>query len=288
MKKIIRFGVLLGLLAGTVSLLPRAIAQDSPGPATELMESIDAGVEADGRPQMPVPPMFMPGVPPELGMAMAARMGMPLPGMMPGMTMPGMPGMDGPPGMPGMEGPPGMGMPPMPPGMPEGDLLSLHSGADMMMLRAAVHSSFTDDQLEKMHQAKTDFLDKAGPKMVELASQERALHDLLTQTEFDKGKAQSIQSKINGLRSDISSLKLDQQVALVNCLSAEQRKELRHSYLKHADFGMGGMHGGGRWGHHGCGAGGGGHHGHGEGHHEHGDGHHEHGEGHHDSSSEKG
>lgn len=155
----------------------------------------------------------------------------------------------------------------------EGDNIAFHGGGDMMMLRAGVHSDFSDEQLEQMYKSKNDFLDKAGPKMVELKSQERALHDLLTQPDFDKSKAMSLQSKINSIHNDLSNLKLEQRISMLNTLTAEQRKELRKSYIKMMDFGPMMMHGKMRhhgWGHKGgggaCGPGGpggpGGHHGH--------------------------
>lgn len=264
MKKISRFAVLVGLTAGVIGLLP-AMAQDAPGIATEMMDGVDNAMQSDGPPQPPFPPM----------MPMAQ-----MPPMHP-MMMPG--------GMP--EGPLQGGAEMM--GLPD-DVMAMHGG-DIGMLRMGVHSSFSDDQMEKMYRLKSDFLDKAGPKMAELKSQERALHDLMTQPEFEKGKAQSIQSKINGLKDDLANLRLDQQIGLLNCLTADQRKELRRSYVKHVDFGMmggmGGMHGmhgmRGMRGHGGCASGGwggphgrGGHHGDGgEGHHGHGgEGHHEHSE----------
>jgi Spy/CpxP family protein refolding chaperone len=138
----------------------------------------------------------------------------------------------------------------------------------------------TDDQLEKIYAVKSEFLDKCGHKMVDLHSHERALHDLLTQPDFDKSKAMSIQSKINGLRDELANLKLEEHMNMLNCLTAEQRKELRRNYVKHMDFGMmmmgpdpgmhpgmrGGMHGGMRGEHRGHGGPGWGE---GERHHEH-------------------
>ncbi len=221
MKKLNRFGVLLGLLAGAgiVSFVPLSQAQeaDEPGPATEVMESLDLSLN----------PPSPPGIP-EFNMPLGGPDGGPSfgPMSMPG-PMPGMPGPD-----------------------PE-DMLAFHGGGDVMMLRAGVQSSFSDDQLEKMYKAKTDFMDKAGPKMAELKSQERALRDLLTQPEFEKSKAMSLQSKINGLKDELANLKLEQRISLLNTLTAEQRKELRRSYVKCMDFGMMGMRMRGRMGHHG-------------------------------------
>ncbi|MBX9687360.1 MAG: periplasmic heavy metal sensor [Candidatus Obscuribacterales bacterium] len=232
MKKIARFGVVFGLLAGAgaASFVPAVNAQDAePGPASELMESFDISIQGNAG-GAPPPPMI---------------------GFGP-MSFP----------------PPGLGedAPPPPPleamGAPDPDeMMARGGGSDMMMLRAGVQSSFSDDQLEKMYKIKTDFMDKAGPKGMELKSQERALRDLLTQPEFDKSKAQALQGKINTLRDDLANLKLEQRMDLLNTLTSEQRKELRRSYVKFMDFGPGpGMmkmrHGhGSRFGHHGGGPG---------------------------------
>lgn len=244
MKKISRFGVLLGIVSGaTVFVLPAVVAQDGPpGPATEIMEGVDANL--GGPPHHPMPLAAMPGT----GDMMP-------PGIMPG--MPGMPPM--PPGMP--PGPPLQGQAAMDGPDLEG-MLAMHADADLMMLRAAVHGQFTDDQLEKIFQVKSKFMDTVGPKMAELGATRRALYDQLTQAETDKGKLQSLQGKINALHADIANARLDQQIGLLGVLSSEQRKDLRRGFLKMEDFGMGGMMGGmkhhwrghgGSAGHGGCG-----------------------------------
>jgi Spy/CpxP family protein refolding chaperone len=154
------------------------------------------------------------------------------------------------------------------------DLMAMHPNADVMMLRAAVHGQFTDEQLEKVFQVKSKFMDAVGPKMAELKSAQRALYDQLTQPEMDKGKVQALQGKINSLHADMANARLDQQIGLLGVLTPEQRKDLRRGFLKMEDFGMGGMKGGMHhgWRGGGCGphGGGGGHHGehHGGSHHE--------------------
>lgn len=234
MKRQNRLAVLLAGLFASTGFIGVA-AQEEPGPATEVMESFDISINEPGA--APFPPSSFPT--PSSGFPGPMMMGMPPPGFQP---------------MEGMEPPDELGAPE--------DLLALRPGSDLMMIRAGVQSSFTDEQLEKMYKAKMDFMDKAGPKMAELKSQERSLRDLLTQPEFDKSKAQSIQGKINGLKADLANLQLDQRISFLSCLSPEQHKELRRSYIKHADFGGMGMmmmrkfHG--RMGKHHRGAGGGG------------------------------
>lgn len=235
MKKFNRFGVLIGLLAGAgiVSVIPTVLAQDlPPGPETVIMEDVDATLDNDGPNRIPLPPM-----------AAAPLQGPPDFGPPGGFGPPG--AGFGPPGF-GPGGPGGPGGPPLHgaasiEGPPPDELMALHGGGELMMLRAAVHGEFTDDQLEKFYKLKTEFEDKAGPKMVEMKSAQRALHDMLTQPEFDRSKALSLQGKINALQADLATMKLERQMGYVNALTAEQRKELRRSFLKVSDFGMGGM-----------------------------------------------
>lgn len=208
MKKMSRYGIVLGLMAGAGMLMP-AFTQEGPppGPETELMESVDIAIE-NGPPPFP----GMPG----MGGEMAAG-GMPMPFNIP---------------LP----PPDAG------GGPEDVLAFHHGGSDVMLLKSLTDTSFSDEQLEKMYQIKSDFQDKSGPKFVEMMSLERNLRDLLTQTEFDKSKAQSLQNKINSAKADLANLRLDERMSLLAVLSPEQRKEVRHNYIKRADFGgMGGM-----------------------------------------------
>lgn len=219
MKKLSRYGIVLGLMAGVGTLMP-AFSQEGPppGPETELMESVDIAIEN-------APPPFM---------GFASVVGS---GDMPG---PGMPGM--PPGMPGMGAPFTMPLPPPGGEGPEDVIAFHHGGSDVMLLRSLTDSSFSDEQLEKMYQIKSDFQDKSGPKFVEMMSLERNLRDLLTQPEFDKSKAQSLQNKINSAKADLANLRLDERMSLLAVLTPEQRKEVRHNYIKRADFGMAGMH----------------------------------------------
>lgn len=221
MKKLSRYGIVLGLVAGVGVALP-AFTQEgpAPGPETEVMESVDIAIEGP-----PAPPP-MPGLSGTVGMI----------GMAPGMPMPGM--MTAP--MPPMGGEAG--------GMPDDAMAFHHGGGDLMIIKSLTETAFSDEQLEKMYQIKSDFQDKAGARFVELMSQERSLRDLLTQPEFDKSKAQSIQNKINSAKADLANLHLDERMSLLAVLTAEQRKELRKNYIKRMDFGM--MGGGGHWRHH--------------------------------------
>ncbi|MBC8000321.1 MAG: Spy/CpxP family protein refolding chaperone [Leptolyngbya sp.] len=97
----------------------------------------------------------------------------------------------------------------------------------------------SDEQYEKFYSLKNSFMDKVGPKMFEIRTNERHLKDLLTQTSVDTKKAKDLQGKINDLRADISNLKLDHCLAMQDVLSAEQRKKIRERVIR-----GGGHHGG--------------------------------------------
>ena len=205
MKKLSRYGIVLGLLAGVSTVVP-AFTQEGPppGPETEVMESVDIAIEN-------APPPF-----------------------------PGMPDMGEGPGMP-PGGPFTMPLAPPGGGGPDDVIAFHHGGSDVMLLRSLTDSSFSDEQLEKMYQIKSDFQDKSGAKFVEMMSLERNLRDMLTQPEFEKSKAQSLQNKINSAKADLANLRLDERMSLLAVLTPEQRKEVRHNYIKRADFGMAGM-----------------------------------------------
>ena len=202
MNKLSRLWVLLGLLAGASTLLP-VFAQEGPppGPESGVLESFGIAIETGAPPPFPM-------------------------------------------GMPGMS-PGGMSQPftmPLPDGAAPDEIIAFHhgGGGDLMMLKSLTDTAFSDEQLEKLYSIKSEFQDKAGARMVELMSSERNLHDMLTQPELDRGKAQSLQSKINNAKADLANLKLDERMSLLAVLTPEQRKELRRNYVKRMDFGMGG------------------------------------------------
>lgn len=175
-----------------------------------------------------------------------------------------------PPGPPGGDGPGGpevfqMPVPPPDGGDGEDGLMMAHrpGGGGFGGFGAGVPGGFpganmTDEQLEKIYKAKEAFQEKVGPKMLELRSQSRALRDAMMEGELDTKRLQTIQNRINSLTGEIASLKLDQQVAILSTFTPEQRKEMRHAFLKRSV--MGGGCGPGGWGR-GCrkGGGGGGH-----------------------------
>ncbi len=92
--------------------------------------------------------------------------------------------------------------------------------------------ALTDDQYEKLYSLKNSMLDKVGPKMVELHSLERQLKDAITRADIDSKKAADLKGKITSLKSDLSSIKIDNQIAFMEILTADQRKDMRQAMVK--------------------------------------------------------
>lgn len=90
----------------------------------------------------------------------------------------------------------------------------------------------SDDQFEKFYALKNAFLDKAGPKMLDLKTNERHLKDLMTQPTVDAKAARNLQDRINGLKADLANMKLDNRIAMHDVLNDEQRKKVREFAIK--------------------------------------------------------
>lgn len=101
--------------------------------------------------------------------------------------------------------------------------------------------NLTDEQYEKLYGIKNQFLDQIGPKMLEVRTLERHLKDLLTNPTVDAGKAKALQSKINAVKADLANAKLENKLAMLDVLTAEQRKEIRERVIKGGGRGGPGM-----------------------------------------------
>lgn len=189
-----------------------------------------------------------PGDLPQLGLGDDAA------GMPPG-PPPGFSGDGPPPGGPPM-GPPGAMMPDGPPGPDGASLADAPPGACPFRPDCGPSEcgpgglppnvTLSDEQYEKMFAIKRDTFAKIGPKMVEMKTGEMDLHDLMSQVSPDKAKIQSVQNRINALRSEMSNIQLDSQLNTLGVLTPEQRQDLRRAFLKSA----GCMGPGQRGGHH--------------------------------------
>lgn len=177
-------------------------------------------------------------------------------GMAPPMAPPmdGFPPVDGP---PGMDGPPALSFAmqmPSPMGPPPFAAMMLgghHRAGGWMKPLLEGENALTDDQFEKLHTLRNDMLDKMGAKAADLASLERQLKDNLTSASIDGKKVADLKNKIGGLKSDLSDIRLDHQIAVAQVFTPEQRKALHSAMIKGAFArGMGGKcPASGSWGH---------------------------------------
>ncbi|MBI4533823.1 MAG: Spy/CpxP family protein refolding chaperone [Candidatus Melainabacteria bacterium] len=87
--------------------------------------------------------------------------------------------------------------------------------------------ALTEDQYEKLFAIKNQFLNKLGPKVLELKLSERELADLMSRTQLDRQKVTELQSRINEQKSAIANLRTDERINTLEILTPEQRKELR-------------------------------------------------------------
>jgi Spy/CpxP family protein refolding chaperone len=96
---------------------------------------------------------------------------------------------------------------------------------------------FSDSQLEKMSSLKNQYLDKTASQLSQLGVLERQLRDVLSQPSIDRAKAESVQSKINSLKADLSTARLNLKIDEIGILTPEQREKMRHRMLVSESFG---------------------------------------------------
>ena len=83
-----------------------------------------------------------------------------------------------------------------------------------------------------MHALKNDFLDQAGPKMVEMFRLHRQMQDGLMAANIDSKSVNDAKTKMVQIKADLENLKLDNKIKAMSVLTPEQRKELRSNMLK--------------------------------------------------------
>ena len=156
-------------------------------------------------------------------------------------ALPGAVSIDGPP-PPGEDLLIGFGggeMGPPPAGAMAGRMCPMGGGGCMSSLSKGEHA-LTDEQYEKLYSLKNAMMDKMGPKMVEMFSLERQLRDVLTSADIDSKKANELKNKIAALKTDMSTIGLENRIAFMETLTADQRKDLRQAMIKGSMRGMGG------------------------------------------------
>jgi hypothetical protein len=156
---------LVALTSAPVMAQGMEISEDFEGPAP-MEGAVEISLEGDG------PDYFVAGGPGFAASVDAGAAGFAPP---PEVFAPGMRGGWGGPPRGGMRGCPAMS----------------HGGGFMGMRDL----DLTDDQYEKFYALKNSFMDKVGPKMFEIRTNERHLKDLLTQTSVSPCKTCSLPSK---------------------------------------------------------------------------------------------
>ncbi len=105
--------------------------------------------------------------------------------------------------------------------------------------------NFTDDQKKKMGELRDRYALDTATKKAELQIAQRQLRESLKETAVDKGAALGLQSKINGLRSDLSNARLNMMLAMSDVFTPEQKEQMK-SFRHHKMRGCGGKFGGGK------------------------------------------
>lgn len=113
--------------------------------------------------------------------------------------------------------------------------------------------NLSDDQLEKMHAIKTKFQTDTATKQAELKVLHIQLREILSAESINKQAALSLQSKINNLKGELATARLNSMIERAEVLTSEQRKEIHHRMLQREGSFKKGHHG--RGGHRGFGRG---------------------------------
>jgi len=89
----------------------------------------------------------------------------------------------------------------------------------------------SDDQLEKLHALKAQFLASNAEKGAEVKVLKSQLFDELSKPTVDKSAVLSIQSKINNLKDELSTSRVSMMADASTIFTPEQRLAMRHRYL---------------------------------------------------------
>lgn len=122
---------------------------------------------------------------------------------------------------------------------------------------AADALALSDDQLEKIAKLRNDLRDSSAGKKAQLQTLHRQLKDALISEKTDKAAVLDINSKMNSLKAELSTARLNARLETLAVLTPEQKAKMRHKALQREAFGCKmGMRGKGHHGgHHGRGHG---------------------------------
>ena len=109
----------------------------------------------------------------------------------------------------------------------------------------------TDDQYEKLYSLRNAYLDRIAPKTMQIGQLHRQMKDALVSANLDAKAVSDLGGRINGLKNEIATAKLDRVIASAQVLTPDQRKALHDRMIRHSVEmeHMGGEHGG-HHGHH--------------------------------------
>ncbi len=136
----------------------------------------------------------------------------------------------------------------LPPGGPKMDGMMDAAGIDMGARFLKGDVAVSDAQYEKLHSLRSEFMDKFGPKLVELMGLRRRLKDALVSETIDSSQVSDLRSKMMQAGKEMADLKIDNEIAVMNVYTPEQRKHLHMAMLKCPALNgeMGGMGGFGK------------------------------------------
>jgi Spy/CpxP family protein refolding chaperone len=101
----------------------------------------------------------------------------------------------------------------------------------------------SDDQLVKIAALKDQGRVTMAPQFAQLKALNDQLKDVLTKPSLDKQEALSLEGKINDLKAQVGTEKLEQRIDFMSILTPDQKETLRHKMLvSEALGGFGGHH----------------------------------------------
>ncbi len=103
--------------------------------------------------------------------------------------------------------------------------------------------NFTEEQKKKIGELKDRFALDTASKKAELSVAQRQLRESLKASSVDKGAALGLQNKINGLRADLSTARLNMMLAMSDVFTPEQKEQMK-AMRNHRRGGCGGGFGG--------------------------------------------
>ncbi|MCA9804748.1 MAG: hypothetical protein KC777_22410 [Cyanobacteria bacterium HKST-UBA02] len=106
--------------------------------------------------------------------------------------------------------------------------------------RGGLMKSLSDDQLEKMNTLKLGFKSEISPKYAELKTLKDQFRDAVTKPDTSKSDLLALQTKINGVKDEISTARAGFIADRMAVLTDEQKSELRKKFLSRGL--MGGRH----------------------------------------------